>query len=302
MFIFFSQRIVWSPCDNVNLKLIMSKASANLGNSTAPVLHVCEEDAMALENNMKTNVIFNFLGIQFDDNLKGDKELPKNIHIVFRFPGETRVINQASFISNWQTDMMYPIYSNPGPREADNNEGATPNYSQEGFLSIQKEISMQIIDYHLKKATGTNFAQPNILMARFPYPPWIEDFLLLALKSFTGLMLICSFLISATYTIKALTNEKESQIKEAMKIMGLPNWLHWTAWFIKSFVLLFFSAMLVVVLFKIRMPNPDFSVLTLSDAGVIVLLMILYICASITLCFAVSVFFTQGKFLFFIYK
>lgn len=134
-------------------------------------------------------------------------------------------------------------------------------------------------------------------MQRYPYPPWINDDLLPALKTFVGLILMCSFVITGTYTVKAITNEKETQIKEAMKIMGLPNWLHWTAWFIKSFSVLLLTTILIVILLKTNWyPNTDFSVLTLSNTTVIFILLILYICATITLCFAISVFFSNGKF------
>lgn len=80
-----------------------------------------------------------------------------------------------------------------------------------------------------------------------------------------------------------------------MKIMGLSNWLHWTAWFVKSFMLIFMSTMLVILFFKIKFPNPNFGVLTLSNVGVLILFMAIYTCATVTLCFAVSVFFNQGK-------
>lgn len=167
-------------------------------------------------------------------------------------------------------------------------------YNKEGFLAVQKEISLEIIKYH-KTAQREVFNPPEIKMQRFPYPPWTEDDILVALQNFIGLLFVCCFLLFATNTIKALTQEKESQIKEAMKIMGLPNWLHWTAWFLKSFIMLFISIALIIVLLKVKVPNPEYAVLTLSDTGVLILLFFTYACASICLCFAVSVFFTQGK-------
>lgn len=89
-----------------------------------------------------------------------------------------------------------------------------PEYNQEGFLILQQEISLGLIKYFKEQIKPSEaFTRPYIQMQRFPYPPWIEDFLLQALRNVTGLMLICSFLVSATYTIKALTNEKEIQIK-----------------------------------------------------------------------------------------
>lgn len=82
-----------------------------------------------------------------------------------------------------------------------------------------------------------------------------------------------------------------------MKIMGLSNWLHWTAWFLKTFIFLLISCILIVALLKIRWyPNTDFTVFTYADGTVMVFFLFFYICATITFCFAISVFFSKGAF------
>lgn len=37
-----------------------------------------------------------------------------------------------------------------------------------------------------------------------------------------------------------------------MKIMGLPTWLHWVAWFCKQFIYLAITAVLIVIILKVR--------------------------------------------------
>lgn len=82
-----------------------------------------------------------------------------------------------------------------------------------------------------------------------------------------------------------------------MKIMGLPNWLHWTAWFVKTFIFMFLTATLIVVLLTFKWyPNTDFTVFTHADPTLILFFFVFYICSSITFAFAVSVFFSKGKF------
>jgi ATP-binding cassette subfamily A (ABC1) protein 3 len=39
--------------------------------------------------------------------------------------------------------------------------------------------------------------------------------------------------------------------KEYMRMMGLPNGLHWTAWFFKFFTLLAVSCLIITVLLKV---------------------------------------------------
>lgn len=81
-----------------------------------------------------------------------------------------------------------------------------------------------------------------------------------------------------------------------MKIMGLSNWLHWTAWFCKTFVLIFVTIILMVVLLKVSWyPGTDFTVFTYTDPFLLFFFLICYACATITFCFAVSVFFSKGK-------
>lgn len=130
-------------------------------------------------------------------------------------------------------------------------------------------------------------------MQRFPYPPYTDDTVISALADFVGLFFVCAFLLCAIFTVKSLTQEKESQIKEAMKIMGLPNWLHWTAWFVKTFILFFLAVILIVILLKIKVP--DYAILTMSNTVIILLLFFFWVCASVTQCFAVSVFFKQAN-------
>jgi uncharacterized membrane protein YhdT len=40
--------------------------------------------------------------------------------------------------------------------------------------------------------------------------------------------------------------------QESMKMMGLPNWLHWTAWFVKSLVFILITIMLITFMLKVK--------------------------------------------------
>ena len=45
--------------------------------------------------------------------------------------------------------------------------------------------------------------------------------------------------------------EKETRIRESMLMMGLQQWVLWTTWFIKQFILLFISAFILTLLLKV---------------------------------------------------
>lgn len=77
--------------------------------------------------------------------------------------------------------------------------------------------------------------------------------------------------------------------------MGLPNWLHWTAWFTQTLIMFFVSVILIVILLKTPLVGNDLYVLPYSDWSCILAFLFVYIIASITFCFAISVFFSKGK-------
>ena len=58
------------------------------------------------------------------------------------------------------------------------------------------------------------------------------------------LMVIVAFIYSVAILSQSIVYEKEMRLKEIMKMMGLSNAVHWTAWFITSTV----TMVLVVVL------------------------------------------------------
>jgi len=94
--------------------------------------------------------------------------------------------------------------------------------------------------------------------------------------------------------LQYITAEKEKQLKEVMKIMGLSNWLHWTAWFVKSFIMLTISAILIAVLVKINWTE-GVAVLTHASFTALVFFLIIYIIASICFCFMMATFFSRAS-------
>ena len=91
-----------------------------------------------------------------------------------------------------------------------------------------------------------------------------------------------------------ITVEKEKQLKESMKIMGLPSWLHWTAWFTQIMLLLVLSITVAVLLLKFKLPEGGASVFPHTNA--FALWLFLFVCAiSVTMfTFLISVIFSNA--------
>jgi ATP-binding cassette, subfamily A (ABC1), member 3 len=121
--------------------------------------------------------------------------------------------------------------------------------------------------------------------------------LLQGLQTLVSLFILLSFVYPCINIIKYITTEKEKQLKEAMKIMGLDSWLHWTAWFVKCFIYMVITVTLMVVLLKTRWygeNNPN-SVFTYSSATCLWFFLLIYSVTTIMFCFMLSVFFSKAN-------
>lgn len=93
-----------------------------------------------------------------------------------------------------------------------------------------------------------------------------------------------------------ITVEKEKQLKEAMKIMGLPSWLHWSAWFTKIMAFKIITITIMVILLKVSWyPDTDVSVFTNSDGFAIWIFFLVYTLSITTFCFMMSVLFSKAN-------
>lgn len=153
------------------------------------------------------------------------KDFPKDLSYSLRFPAELRTTEVPSDNKlgtyNWHTDMIYPSDGYNSPRNLYYDDGGPPSYYKEGFLAIQNAIAAAFI---LK--TGNQII-PNILVKRFPYPTHTIDSYMQMLQMIAPLCVLFSFSYTFSNSVRFIAIEKEKQLKEAMKIMGLPSWTHW---------------------------------------------------------------------------
>lgn len=171
-------------------------------------------------------------------------------------------------VETWMTDYQFPIFQLPGPRFKNRTEGGNPGYYKEGFLTLQDGLSRVLIEMLSGKSTN----DVDIEMRRFPYPVYADDKFLVALQGWLPLIIMLSFIYPALNIVKSIVHEKERRLKvnwknlltfpsfsfisfirlqESMKMMGLPNWLHWTAWFVKSLAFILLTIILITILLKV---------------------------------------------------
>jgi ATP-binding cassette subfamily A (ABC1) protein 3 len=224
---------------------------------------------------------------------------------------------------------VYPLFQLLGPRAKDKPDGGLPGYFVEGFLYLQYAIDrtlmrtiLQSNPDELKEAESY-----NVKLQRFPYPAYTDDKYLFALQAFLPLLMLLSFIYPVINITKSIVYEKEKRLKESMKMMGLSNWLHWTAWFIKSYAFLMITCLIMTILIKVRKTLDNFRksmivvacgsinfiasffwsqvrltedqslpVVPYTDGTLIYFVLLVFSFSAVCFCFFVSAVFSRGKF------
>ncbi|XP_055535486.1 phospholipid-transporting ATPase ABCA3-like [Wyeomyia smithii] len=278
-------KVAYSPKNDI-LDALLQDALENHLRSSTNLTHEGYPDSRSLESLL---IQQNYLvGVEFDDDLANITSLPEQINFGLRFPGETRI--GRWLFSNWHTNLLVVPFSS-GARNPNMSDGGNPNYMYEGFTPIQTAISSAFL-----AAKNPQFVRHNVFLRRIPYPPYYEDQLLPAMEALLPLIILIAFFYTCINTVKHVTIEKERQLKEAMKIMGLPNWLHWTAWFVRSLIILLITISLVTILMTVSLTtNTELAVLEYSDWSVLWVFLLAFAIATICFCFMMSVFFNKAN-------
>lgn len=149
----------------------------------------------------------------------------------------------------------------------------------------------------------------QILMQRYPHPPFQQDFLMGPLEQLVALIVVLSFVYPCINTVRVIGLEKERQLKEAMQIMGMPTGLHWLAWFVRSMLYWAVSASVMVALLSVRWSSvmatdgsgevsdtaDPVAVLTHTHWTVLWVYLMVYGMSSVTFCCMMSVFFAKAN-------
>uniref|UniRef100_A0A1I8Q220 ABC transporter domain-containing protein n=1 Tax=Stomoxys calcitrans TaxID=35570 RepID=A0A1I8Q220_STOCA len=246
-----------------------------------------KNDAAALEFAMISDN--HLVGVQFDDEFYNLDEYPTKLAYSLRYPSELRT-STSNLALTWLTMKLFLPLDLTGPRNPSAQDGGLPvGYLRESFLPVQNAISMAYT-----KLVSNRTDLPLVDMQRFPYPEYIYDPLLEGMASFVPLIVLLSFIYPCSNIVRYITAEKEKQLKEVMKIMGLDNWIHWTAWFCKNFIMLAVSAILITIIMKIRWSH-DVAVFTFADWSALLFFMLVYMITSICFCFMMATFFSKAS-------
>ena len=141
----------------------------------------------------------------------------------------------------------------------------------------------------LEEIVGDRVASPGLYLQEMPYPCYKEDRFTISLLYVLPLAMLFAWLFPVAMTTRAVVWEKETRLKEFMKIMGVGEGLLRVSWFLHSLAVLLFSVLGITALLKLGGLLPE--------TNVVVLFLYLLLYAVVMLCysFLMSSFFNNAN-------
>jgi len=161
-------------------------------------------------------------------------------------------------------------------------------YYQTGFLMVQDLVDRAVTSQYADEL-GVADDYHGVWMQEFPYPCYSLDEFLEYLTQLLSLLMTLAWVYSVCIIVKNIVYEKEQRLKEVMKMMGLSNGVHWVAWFINAFTLMFISSILLVIILKCGGVTPN------SNVFILILWLSAFAFATIAQCFLISCFFSKAN-------
>ncbi|CAG7730793.1 unnamed protein product [Allacma fusca] len=188
----------------------------------------------------------------------------------------------------FQTEKIYDSIKFPGPVSGSAGKG----YQQTSgsFAAIQV-----FMDKAITQVVTMKSIKQKISVQAFPYPPYKSkvDFSSL-ITPVLPIFLVTGFIFIVPSILRKVVAEKESGIKELMKMMGLCSYQHWIGWMVDSLLVVMVSVTIVVILLFTRLRPEAEAFLVHSSPGVWWLTLMLYAMAAISFLFFLSTLFQSA--------
>jgi len=165
-------------------------------------------------------------------------------------------------------------------------------YLLSGFLTLQMTIDAWAFEYSQDGEDASPLpatcSTPQYWTMPFPTAAYDQNIFFRAVGFLLGLAMIMATMYPVSKLIKAVVEEKESKMREVMKIMGLRNWAHQLSWSLTALVLFLWISLSTAYLCHVSfVPKSDFRLLFLF--------LFTFCLSEITFSFLIASFFSKAK-------
>jgi ABC-type multidrug transport system fused ATPase/permease subunit len=164
-------------------------------------------------------------------------------------------------------------------------------YFLSGFLTLQKAVDQWAFQYtNATQSTETicTAGPPNAVIMPYPTFAYNQNPFYSSVGFLLGLAIVMSTMYPMSKLTKSIVEEKETKMRELMKIMGLKDWVHGCSWFLSAFVLFLFIAITMTLI-------TTATFIKTSNKLIIFIYFFCFCLSEITFSFLVSVFFSNSK-------
>jgi len=161
-------------------------------------------------------------------------------------------------------------------------------YISSAFLGLQL-----LIDKAFMTQQGINTSEFQFSVQAFPYldSNGSQNIYTAVFSALLPLFTVLSFVMLCPSTMKRIVEEKETGVKELMKMMGLKTWMLWLGWVVNALLVNVFTVTIITVLLKVSFGNS--AVLPNSDFFLVWVILLFYCVAGVTFCFVIASFFSR---------
>ncbi|XP_042540867.1 ATP-binding cassette sub-family A member 13 [Dipodomys spectabilis] len=153
------------------------------------------------------------------------------------------------------------------------------------FVPLQDMIERAIIMVQ----TGQEALEPTTQTQAAPYPCHTSDLFLNNVGFFFPLIMMLTWIVSVASMVRKLVYEREIQIEEYMRMMGVHPTIHFLAWFLENMVVLTLSSIALAIILKIS------GIFMHSDAFIIILFFLDFGVSVVMMSYFLSAFFSQAN-------
>ncbi|XP_069191601.1 LOW QUALITY PROTEIN: phospholipid-transporting ATPase ABCA3 [Procambarus clarkii] len=240
-----------------------------------PVFTNEEMDSLVLQSYYTANITPYYIGLFFND-LDDVDSAPHDLKYDLRLTG------------TWMTASKYPFLEAAGPANS------TFRYLNQGFALIQSLVDR----FFISQITGNDtYSDYKVEVQKYPYPSYYNDFGISQLYgSFLPSDVVLSFVLLSPSLIKSIVYEKETGVRELMRLMGMSRWLVWVGWFLHALVVVVVVVTIITIMITVGLHSKGAyipPILNYSNPFIVWIFLALYGISSITFCLTISTFFSR---------